>query len=218
MIPIIELIKALILGFTVGISAALIPGPMMFATVVTSFKKGWQAGPSVFIGHAMVEFTIFLLILAGASSFIGKGMISYMAVIGGLAMALFGLVMIKGAKETSTMDVSASVRKLNLSVGPLPAGILTSALNPIFLGWWLTAGSAIVLQEYLAGILAVAAFVAGHWTADLGVLVAVSSSFSRGKELISQRAHEKVLYLCGGLMVAFGLYFLFNYNNVSAMM
>lgn len=217
MIAIIELIKALILGFTVGISAALVPGPMMFSTIVTSFKVGWKAGPSVFIGHTMVELTIFLLILAGASSFIGADIISYMSLVGGLVMLLFGFFMIKCAKETSRKDISASVSKFNLPVGPLPAGIVTSALNPTFLGWWLTAGSAIVLQQYLAGIFAVIAFIAGHWMADLGFLVAVSSSFSRGKELVSQRTHEKALYLCGGFMSVFGLWFLLNYKNVFAM-
>ncbi len=215
-ISIIELIKALILGFTVGISAALVPGPMMFATIVTSFKVGWKAGPSVFIGHAMTESALFMLIVAGASSFIGVNLISYMAVIGGLVMVIFGLFMIKSAKETSKKDISASASKLDLSVGPLPAGIVTSALNPLFLGWWLTAGSVIVLQQYLAGIFAVIAFVAGHWLADLGFLVAVSSSFSRGRELISQRTHEKVLCLCGGFMSVFGLWFLLNYKNIFA--
>jgi threonine/homoserine/homoserine lactone efflux protein len=216
-IAIIELIKALILGFTVGISAALVPGPMMFATIVTSFKVGWKAGPSVFIGHTMVESTIFLLIIAGASSLIGADIVSYMALAGGLVMMLFGFFMIKSAKETSTKDISASASKFNLPVGPLPAGIVTSAFNPTFLGWWLTAGSAIVLQQYLAGIFAVIAFVAGHWLADLGFLVAVSSSFSRGNELISKRTHEKVMYLCGGFMSVFGLWFLVNYKNIFAM-
>lgn len=229
----IELIKALILGFTVGISAAIIPGPMMFATIGASFKNGWRAGSSIFIGHALVELAIFVLVLIGASSFLGKAIISYLAIIGGLVMLLFGLVMIKGAKEASTMDISISASSLNLSSNPLPAriitsalnpfsgqvsaGIITSALNPFFVIWWLTAGSSIVLQEYMVGILAVIAFIVGHWIADLGFLVAVSSSFSRGNEMISQRTHEIMVYLCGGFMAIFGLWFMINNSNIAAM-
>ncbi|TFH04741.1 MAG: LysE family translocator [Methanosarcina sp.] len=227
---IIELTKALILGFTVGISAAIIPGPMMFATIGASIQKGWRAGPSVFLGHALVELAFFVLILIGASSFLGKSVISYLAVIGGLMMVIFGLVMIKKAKEASTMDISISASSLNLSSGPVSsgiitsalnpfsgavsAGIITSALNPFFVAWWLTAGSAIILQEYLIGTLAVIAFVVGHWIADLGFLVAVSSSFSRGTEVISQPTHEKLVYLCGGFMAFFGLWFMINNNNI----
>jgi threonine/homoserine/homoserine lactone efflux protein len=203
---------------------------MMFATIGASFHKGWRAGPSVFIGHALVELAFFVLILVGASSFLGKSVVSYLAIIGGLMMVVFGLVMIKKAKEASTMDVSISASSLNLSSGPISsgimtsalnpfsgtvsAGIITSALNPFFVAWWLTAGSAILLQEYLTGIFAVTAFIVGHWIADLGFLVAVSSSFSRGTEVISQSTHKKLVYLCGGFMAFFGLWFMINNNNI----
>lgn len=202
----------------------------MFATIGASFHKGWRAGPSVFIGHALVELAFFVLILVGASSFLGKSVVSYLAIIGGLMMVVFGLAMIKKAKEASTMDISISASSLNLSSGPISsgimtsalnpfsgtvsAGIITSALNPFFVAWWLTAGSAILLQEYLAGIFAVTAFIVGHWIADLGFLVAVSSSFSRGTEVISQSTHKKLVYLCGGFMAFFGLWFMINNNNI----
>lgn len=217
MISIIELMKALLLGFTVGISAALIPGPMMFATIGISMKKGWKAGFYVFSGHALVEFAIFLLILMGAASIIDKSIISFVAIVGGVVMLLFGLVTIKNAKKASGTDITASASKLNASSGPVSAGILTSVLNPTLIIWWLTAGSAIILQEYMAGIFAVITFIIGHWIADLGFLVAVSSSFSKGKNLISQRTHEKVLYICGGFLTIFGFWFLLNYNDLSAM-
>jgi threonine/homoserine/homoserine lactone efflux protein len=243
----IELIKALILGFTVGISAALIPGPMMFATIGAALKKGWRVGPSVFIGHALVELAFFVLILIGASPFIKNTSISSLAKIGGSIMLLFGLVMIKSAREVSTNDTSISVCSLNLSAdsypartitppsspfsgtvgiitsalnhfsSPISAGIITSALDPLFVIWWLTAGSIILFQEYLTGIFAVVSFILGHWIADLGFLVAVSTSFSRGDKIISQRTHMIVIYLCGGFMVVFGLWFMLNNSNFAAM-
>ena len=211
---IIELLQALILGFTVGISAALIPGPMMFATIGISMKKGWRTGPMVFIGHALVESAIFLLILAGAASFLGNRIMSYISILGGFIMILFGMILIGSAKKVSTMDIPASAGKKELSSRPVSAGILTSALNPSFLIWWLTAGSAIIMQEYILGIFAVIAFILGHWAADLGFLVAVSSSSSRGKALLSQRTHERILYFCGTFMAIFGLWFLLNYDNM----
>jgi threonine/homoserine/homoserine lactone efflux protein len=215
-VTIIELIQALILGFTVGISAAIIPGPMMFATIGISIRKGWKTGPSVFIGHALVESAIFLLILAGAASFLGEKVMAYISIIGGFIMILFAVVLISSAKKVSTMDISTFSGKQELSSGPVSAGIITSALNPSLIIWWLTAGSAIILQEYLFGIFAVLAFILGHWIADLGFLVAVSSSSSRGKEMLSQRTHERILYFCGAFMAVFGIWFLINYDNISA--
>lgn len=213
---IIELLQALVLGITVGISAAMIPGPMMFATIGISMKNGWRTGPWVFIGHAMVESALFLLIFAGAASFLGEKVIAYISVIGGLIMILFGLVLIGSAKKISTMDISTSSGKHEFASNPVSAGLMTSALNPSLILWWLTAGSAIVLQQYLIGAMAVIAFILGHWIADLGFLVAVSSSSARGKELLSQRTHERIMYFCGTFMAIFGLWFLLNYDNLSA--
>ncbi len=235
----IELTKALILGFTVGISAAIIPGPMMFAAIAASIKNGWRVGPSIFIGHALIELAILVIVLIGASSFLEGTVIAYLAIVGGLIMLLSGLVMIKSAKDASTMDISISASSLNLSAGkasvrnvnsalnlnsalnffsvPVSAGIITSASNPFLVIWWLTAGSAIVLQEYMLGISTVAAFVLGHWIADLGFLVAVSSSFSQGKRVLSQRAHEIMVYLCGGFMSFFGLWFMINNSRIATM-
>lgn len=212
----IELLQAFVLGITVGISAAIIPGPMMFATIGISMKNGWRTGPGVFIGHALVELTIFLLILAGVASFLGERAMTYLAIIGGSIMILFGVILIGSAKKVASMDIPTSSVKEKTSSGPISAGILTSALNPSLVIWWLTAGSAIILQEYLLGISAVIAFIAGHWMADLGFLAAVSSSSSKGKELLSQSTHKRIIYLCGAFMTVFGMWFLFNYDNVSA--
>ncbi|MPN12867.1 hypothetical protein SDC9_160187 [bioreactor metagenome] len=145
-------------------------------------------------------------------------------------MVAFGLLMVIKAKEVSTMDISISASSLNLCSGPVSsgiitsalnpfsgtvsAGIITSALNPFFVAWWLTAGSAILLEEYLTGILAVIAFVIGHWIADFGFLLSLSTSFSRGTEIITQPTHRKLVYLCGGFMAFCGLWFVVNNNNI----
>ncbi|HWR25064.1 MAG TPA: LysE family transporter [Methanosarcina sp.] len=227
----IELTKALILGFTVGISAAIVPGPMTFAAIGASFKNGWRAGPPIFIGHALTELAIFIIVLIGAASFLGKTTISYLSITGGLVMLFLGLMMIKKAKDTSVMGISTdnmnfssnqmpaqiTASKLNPFSGQVFTGIITSALNPFFVVWWLTAGSSIVLQEYIISLAAVIAFILGHWIADLGFLITLSFSFSRGKEMISQRTHQIMVYLCGGFMTVFGLWFMLNNTSIGAM-
>jgi threonine/homoserine/homoserine lactone efflux protein len=165
----------------------------------------------------MVEITIILLILAGASSFVMKDMLSHIAIIGGISMILFGMIIIRKAKETVAMNIATSAGRLDISSGPVSAGVLTSALNPTYLFWWLTAGSAIIMQQYMAGVLAVVAFIIGHWLADLGFLVSVSSSFSRGKEFLSRSTHQKLLYMCGAFLIGIGFFFIISHNNVAAM-
>jgi len=209
----IEISKALLLGFTVGLTGALVPGPMLFATIEVSLKKGWLAGPEVVFGHILVEFVLSVLILFGAASLIGSGTISSISVIGGLSLVVFGLLTVKGAKAAASAGVSSGPSGLKLTSNPVALGLITSVSNPYFWIWWLTAGSALVLKENELGILISVSYLLGHWAADIGWFTAVSGSFSRGKALFSGRTHEMILYVCGGFLVIFGLYFMLNYNN-----
>ncbi|TGC09411.1 LysE family transporter [Methanolobus halotolerans] len=212
-----NLATAFFLGFTIGVSAAIVPGPMMFATIGLSLKNGWRTGLYVFGGHSIVESALILLIIMGASTFIMEDMLSHIAIVGGLAMMLFGIIIIRKAQEAFTIDIPASAGKIDISGGPVSAGILTSALNPTFLFWWLTAGSAIIMQQYMAGISAVLAFVIGHWFADIGFLIAVSASFSRSNDFLSRNTHRRLLYTCGIILTSIGFFFIINHNNAAAM-
>ncbi|AKB19158.1 MULTISPECIES: LysE family transporter [unclassified Methanosarcina] len=209
----IEISKALLLGFTVGLTGALVPGPMLFATIEVSLQRGWFAGPEVVFGHILVEFVLSVLILFGAASLIGSGTISAISVIGGLSLVVFGLLTVKGAKAAASAGVSPGSSGLKLTSNPIALGLITSVSNPYFWIWWLTAGSALVLKENELGLLISVAYLLGHWAADIGWFTAVSGSFSRGKSLFPERTHEMVLYVCGGFLVIFGFYFMLNYNN-----
>jgi threonine/homoserine/homoserine lactone efflux protein len=210
----IEILEALLLGFSVGLTGALVPGPMLFATIEISLKKGWLAGPQVVFGHMLVEAVIYVLVLLGAASLVDSGMISLIFLIGGLSLLVFGLLTLKEARATaSSSQVSQDSSGLKLVSNPTLIGLVTSVSNPYFWVWWLTAGGALVLKEYELGIIISIAYMLGHWTADLGWFTAVSGSFGRGKTLLSQKMHRYILYTCGIFLVIFGLYFMFNYNN-----
>jgi threonine/homoserine/homoserine lactone efflux protein len=209
----IEISRALLLGFTIGLTGALVPGPMLFATIELSLKKNWLAGPKVVFGHMLVELVLSVLILFGAASFVGNGTISAISVIGGLALVVFGLLTAKDAKVAAASGFSSDISGLKLTSNPIALGLITSVSNPYFWVWWLTAGSALVLRAHELGVLISIAYILGHWTADFSWFTAVSGSFSRGKTLFSERTHEIILYACGGFLVIFGLYFMLNSSN-----
>lgn len=212
----IEILKVLLLGFTVGLTGALMPGPMLFATIEVSLKKGWTAGPEVMFGHMLVELVLCIFIFFGAASFFGNNAISFIFLIGGLALVVFGLLTVKDARSAASSSmISQSPSGLKLQSSPTLMGLVTSVSNPYFWIWWLTAGGAILLREYELGIISAAAFVLGHWTADLSWFTAVSGSVSRGKVLFSQKTHKYILYACGVFLIIFGFYFMLSYNSSS---
>ena len=192
----------LILGFVIGLTGAVAPGPTLVATMGATLRDGWKAGPVVTLGHIIVETGIFLLILAGISSsavrFTGG-----IALVGGAALVVFGILTIRsaagGGPEVSGTTPAGS---------PLVAGIVTSVTNPYFWIWWLTIGSVLLMVALGAGIVPAFAFIIGHWGADLGWYTLVALCIHRGRCVLSGPRYRAALSLCGLFLIAFGGYYL----------
>jgi Putative threonine efflux protein len=198
-----ELLEMLTIGFVLGLTGALVPGPMLFVTIDTSLKKGWKAGPEIFVGHAILEFMVCVLIIYGITA-VSDSTVMAISILGGATLVIFGLMTMKSAKGAAN-----SMHEHNKSTSrPVLAGILTSASNPYFWIWWLAAGSALVLRGMEIGIIAAVMFMIGHWLADLGYFTVVSTSFSKGKKLMSPKVYERVLLSCGLFLVLFGSWFI----------
>jgi threonine/homoserine/homoserine lactone efflux protein len=192
----------LAMAFTIGLTGALAPGPTLVATVNSSLKEGWKAGPKVAAGHALVETVIFLLIIGG----LADAMQEYSRAIslaGGLALIIFGFMTVKGSRSATLAAPEGQV------IGnAYLAGVATSAANPYFWIWWLSVGSALVLSGLKSGVIMAALFMIGHWVADFGWLILVSISLDRGRSILSEKSYRLILGICGGFLVCFGIYFL----------
>jgi threonine/homoserine/homoserine lactone efflux protein len=200
----LEIIEMLTIGFAIGLTGALVPGPMLFVTIDGALKKGWKAGPAVVAGHAVIELIICVLIVFGLTSLIGEREMSVISVVGGIVLIAFGALTIMQANTSAPVAQNAD----GIVSGSFSAGVLSSASNPYFWVWWLAAGSALVLQSLEIGLLAAVFFVVGHWMADLGWFTFVSVSVSRGKEIISDSVYRKILAACGIFLIGFGAWFI----------
>jgi threonine/homoserine/homoserine lactone efflux protein len=176
---------------------------MLFVTIDTSLKRGWKAGPEIFVGHAILEFIVCVLIIYGITA-VSDSTVMAISILGGATLVIFGLMTMKSAKGAadSMHEHDKGTSK------PILAGILTSASNPYFWIWWLAAGSALVLRGMEIGLIAAVMFMIGHWLADLGYFTVVSTSFSKGKKLMSPKVYERVLLSCGLFLVMFGSWFI----------
>jgi threonine/homoserine/homoserine lactone efflux protein len=197
-----EVIEILAMAFTIGLTGALAPGPTLVATVNSSLKSGWTAGPKVAVGHALVELFVFLLIVLGLAE-AAQQYSHFIAELGGLALIAFGLLTVKGSKR-ATLTAPAS----NTAQNPYLAGVLTSAANPYFWIWWLSIGSAMVIDGLRGGLILACLFMIGHWGADFGWYTLVSSSLDKGRSVLSEVNYQRILALCGCFLIVFGLYYL----------
>jgi threonine/homoserine/homoserine lactone efflux protein len=201
MIP--ETIGMLGLGFLIGLTGALAPGPTLIATINSSLRGGWSTGPKVTLGHAAIELVMVLIIIAGFSVTIGAYS-HVIAGIGGVALILFGILTISEAR-VATLSLSGQPEA---SPRPFLAGMITSISNPYFWIWWFTVGSALLIGAYQGGVVLVVAFVLGHWGADLAWFTLVSASIHRGRFVLGERQYRWILGFCGIFLVGFGAYYL----------
>jgi threonine/homoserine/homoserine lactone efflux protein len=197
-----EIFQIFILGFVIGLTGALAPGPTLVATINASMAGDWTTGLKVSLGHVIVELFLVILILLGLAT-IALPYTSVIAGIGGIALIAFGALTIAGSRK-ATMRTSSSQTLSN----PYMAGLVTSAANPYFWIWWISIGSAMVIAGLQGGLVLVGALMIGHWSADTVWLTLVSTSVSKGRMIVSDSTYQKIIALCGIFLILFGAYYL----------
>ena len=197
-----DIIQMVFLGFVIGLTGALAPGPTLVATINASIAGDWTTGLKVSFGHVIVELFLVILILLGLST-VAVPYTSAIAGIGGIALIAFGALTIAGSRK-ATMRTSSPQTVAN----PYIAGLVTSAANPYFWIWWLSIGSAMVIAGLQGGLALVGALMIGHWSADTLWLTLVSTGVSNGRTIVSETTYQKIIALCGIFLILFGVYYL----------
>ncbi len=197
-----DIISTLVLGFLIGLTGALAPGPTLVATINASLSGNWTAGLKVSLGHIVIETAIVVLIILGLAG-VATPYTTMIAVTGGIALVIFGIMTITGSRRATL-----AADPVNTAASPYMAGLLTSAANPYFWIWWLSVGSALLIQALAGGLLLAMVFMIGHWTADTAWYAFVSTGISRGRTVLSDTAYHRLMAACGIFLVLFGLYYL----------
>lgn len=191
----------LLLGFIVGLSGAVIPGPLLAFVVFDATRKRKVTGHFVIAGHVVWEAFIIFLILFGLGSVILQYNL-FIYVVGGAVLVLMGVFMVKGTSEVKIKD-----SKVNSS---LLGGVFYTAFNPTQPAWWASAGLALLLQGYeLVGGIGIIIVTAGHWLADLIYYFLISCIICKYDRFVIPRQRQIALIL-GVFVAALGIYFIIN--------
>jgi len=191
-------VESLLLGFGVGLSGALAPGPTLLTTISGAVRHSPFVGARVAAGHLLVEGVLAVALVIGIAPLV-LSQRAGIAVVGGAALVGFGLLTVRGARTASLAPSDGRER-----VGPFLAGILTPVANPYFWAWWATLGGALLAGALANGPGDAALFLAGHGTADLAWLLLVGAAVARGSAFLPDRAYRLLLCTCGIALVAIG--------------
>ncbi|MCX8182655.1 MAG: LysE family translocator [Candidatus Methanomethyliaceae archaeon] len=185
----------------ISASGVMSPGPLTFATIASGSKNGWRAGPSIGLGHLIVELPLVFAIAMG-STFISSMDFRWVSLGGGLFMVIFGFLTVRGS---SGAEQEYSVSKL--SGHPVMVGVGLSSLNPYFLLWWATVGAPLVIiATEIAGMFGVSVMFASHIWLDFLWLTVLALLGARGKKL--GKFYPYFVAGLGVVLMAFGIIFI----------
>ncbi|MDN5344769.1 MAG: hypothetical protein PWQ18_881, partial [Clostridia bacterium] len=164
-----ELLALATTAFVVGLSGALMPGPLLTLAVEESTRRGASAGPLLVLGHGILELLLLALLLMGLGNYLAHPVVSRLvAVLGGAVLIWLGTGMIRGVRRGQVRLQLQEMREDAPLLPPRPvlhtitAGGLISLVNPYWLLWWATIGAAFVAQAARLGSAGVALFFSGH--------------------------------------------------------
>jgi len=195
-------------SFIIGLSGALMPGPLLSVAVAESYKKGFWAGPVLVIGHAIPEFILAVLFSVGLNRFLdNKSVVGVIGIVGGAFLLWLSARIFLEVRHGITVDLT---EKQEVGWGPLVAGLWASVSNPGWIVWWATIGATYIMRSLEHGIVGLAFFYVGHILADFLWYSVVSFLVSHGRGRINVRVYHGILYACVLMVLVFACFFIVN--------
>ena len=184
----------------ISLSGVLLPGPL-FAVTIEKAAKSKTAGALIAIGHGIVEFPLMFLIFFVLSEFTIPDFVQVaVGLLGGLLMMYMGVRTFRNRNKTD--EKYAGSRQ-----DSLVAGIRTTAANPGFLLWWLTIGTALILNAKLFGLPGFSVFAGVHWLCDFVWYTVVAFVIFKSHRFWTGRVHQGISFFCIAVFVGFGAWF-----------
>jgi len=198
-------------SFLVGLSGAMMPGPVLTIAISETYKKGFWAGPLIVAGHAILELTLVVGLALGLSNVLNSYITGSIGVIGGLFLLWMGWSIVRGAiKSKVSLDMRDHGEKPGF--GPVVAGITVSLSNPYWTIWWVTVGAGFVIKSLKFKLLGLTSFYAGHIASDLVWYSLISYAVVTGRKFLDDSIYRKILVFCGLFLI--GLAFFFIYSGI----
>jgi len=193
-------------SFALSFSGALMPGPVLAATIAGTQRKGFWYGPGVVLGHAILEVAILAVIvwsLKRTYALDNPWAVMAIAVVGSAVMAWMGVDLIRQAMRRQ----GAAAPEGGRQIGAVAAGMVTTALNPYWYVWWIAAPLPLIVVAMKIGWLGILVFYVAHESGDFVWYTLVSLGVAGGRRFLEGRLYTVLLVACA--VILFGMVPLF---------
>jgi threonine/homoserine/homoserine lactone efflux protein len=192
------MLSTLASGVLLGLSAGLVPGPMLALVLTQSLRHGAREGCKVALVPLLTDAPIIVLTLALAAE-----AAKLQTALGILSMAggAFVMYLAFDAFRPARMDLdAAAVRPKSLA-----KGIVTNVLNPHPWLFWLTIGAATLAPAIEASWLEAAAFLVVFYLMLVGSKMVLAVAVGRSKDFLGGGPYRFVMRLLGALLATFAV-------------
>ncbi|MBN1245473.1 LysE family transporter [Candidatus Bathyarchaeota archaeon] len=184
----------------ISLSGVLLPGPL-FAVTMEKAAKRKTAGLLIAVGHGVVEFPLMFFIYFWLSQFVIPDFVPIaVGVVGGLLMMYMGVNTFRNRRK--------NVKEYGVPrQESLLAGIWTTAVNPGFILWWITIGTALIMNAQIFGLLGFSVFTVVHWLCDFIWYTVVAFIIFKSRQFWNEKVHTAIFVFCFAVFVGFGAWF-----------
>ena len=213
-----------LLSFLVALSGAMSPGPLLTYTIykaLQSKRRAYLIGILICIGHAILEFSLMIVLLIGLSPFItDPSMIIIIGLLGGGILIFFGVNLLRDIWlkkiDFSFLSLENKIieeqnnntqEKIDLINQPTLGGILVSMSNPYWWIWWAVIGLNFMTQ-FSVGLLNLEfwSFFLGHELGDFLWYVSIATILGFTNKFLTKRIYLGIIIICSLFMISFGIY------------
>jgi threonine/homoserine/homoserine lactone efflux protein len=195
-------------SFVVGLSGAMMPGPVLTATISESAKRGFVAGPLIALGHGIPEVLLVIAVAGGLGPWLERDVVfGTLGLVGGALLILMGVLTVRSSR-TVALEVEEEREGPPPPLhGPVLAGATTTLSNPYWWLWWATIGLGYMAVSKSSGMPGLVSFYCGHIMADLAWFSVVAAAVAAGRKICPPAVYRAVLVLCGIALVGLGGWF-----------
>lgn len=191
-------------SFMLAFSGAMMPGPLLTATISESTRRGILTGPLLILGHSLLELLMLAALLIGLAPFIKLDAVFVTIALSGAAILAWMAGSMFRALPSLTIDWDADRN----SSGPLVStGILMSLSNPYWTIWWATIGLGYLASCRALGAPGIAAFFVGHISGDFVWYTFISVLVAKGRRLLTDTVYRGLIGFCALFLACFACLF-----------
>lgn len=190
----------------IGLSGAVMPGPITAMIITHAARMGVKAGPLVGVGHAALEALLLIALALGLGPVLSRPLVA--GGIGAVGAVILAWLAVGMLRSLPGLHLDLEVRQ-GAASGPVRDGVLLSLVNPYWSLWWATIGISLMTMVSQAGLgwWGLLVFFLGHMVGDMSWFTLISGLVKGGRRFLNDRVYRVVVAVCAVFLLGFAAFF-----------